>query len=353
MADRWNAQLLYEIRVGGIRSLHDARAAAEIVDLVEDSVRRTAFRSVYASALALAAEYRDAHAAAELFLADAQTARVDFALPYAHTVLAVALLGLRRFDASAEATRQALFEGRRLADAHAEANTHAVMGRLLLTQGRYEEALQALDGDYRSGVTRGMLGESLGCRAVALACLGDHRYLEAASAARATSSNLEPKTLAVIAAAIYSSMRNTPELGTAAVTAVDTTIESGAWDLFVCGYRAHPEFLIALRDEPDRLGCVLRVIDRAGDQQIALTLGLASPHRRGVATLSPRESEIHALLALGLTNREIAQRLYISEATAKVHVHHILEKLDVRTRTAAASRYQRRHDDDQATETSG
>ena len=30
IVDRWNAQLLYEIRVGGIRSLHDARAAAEL-----------------------------------------------------------------------------------------------------------------------------------------------------------------------------------------------------------------------------------------------------------------------------------------------------------------------------------
>ena len=134
-------------------------------------------------------------------------------------------MGLRKFDASAEATRQALFEARRLADTHAQANTQAVVARLLLTQGRYEEALQALDSDYRSGVTRGMLGESLGCRAVALACLGDQRYAEAATAALTVSSNLEPKTLSVTAAAIFSSRSNTPELHTHAVAAVDTAIK--------------------------------------------------------------------------------------------------------------------------------
>jgi DNA-binding NarL/FixJ family response regulator len=42
------------------------------------------------------------------------------------------------------------------------------------------------------------------------------------------------------------------------------------------------------------------------------------------------------LLAHGLTNREIAGRLIISEATADVHVKRILRKLDVRSRAQAA-----------------
>ena len=52
--------------------------------------------------------------------------------------------------------------------------------------------------------------------------------------------------------------------------------------------------------------------------------------------LTRREQEVLALLAQGLTNREIAQALVISEVTAKVHVRHILKKLGVRTRTQAA-----------------
>ena len=44
------------------------------------------------------------------------------------------------------------------------------------------------------------------------------------------------------------------------------------------------------------------------NQRIAQTLGICSSQKRGIATLSPRESEIHALLALGLTNRQMAQQ---------------------------------------------
>ena len=50
----------------------------------------------------------------------------------------------------------------------------------------------------------------------------------------------------------------------------------------------------------------------------------------------PRESEVHELLAQGLTNEEIAKLLYISRSTTKVHVKHIYEKLGVRSRLEAA-----------------
>jgi DNA-binding NarL/FixJ family response regulator len=53
--------------------------------------------------------------------------------------------------------------------------------------------------------------------------------------------------------------------------------------------------------------------------------------------LSPREREVLALLADGMRNREIAQRLFVSETTVKTHVRHILEKLHVRNRAEAAA----------------
>jgi DNA-binding CsgD family transcriptional regulator/sugar lactone lactonase YvrE len=48
--------------------------------------------------------------------------------------------------------------------------------------------------------------------------------------------------------------------------------------------------------------------------------------------LSPREREVAAMVAEGLTNREIAARLFISERTADGHLEHIREKLGVSTR---------------------
>jgi DNA-binding NarL/FixJ family response regulator len=50
------------------------------------------------------------------------------------------------------------------------------------------------------------------------------------------------------------------------------------------------------------------------------------------AILTARELEIARLVASGLRNRRIAQRLFVSEATVKTHLHHIYDKLNVESR---------------------
>ncbi len=71
----------------------------------------------------------------------------------------------------------------------------------------------------------------------------------------------------------------------------------------------------------------------------------AAPHPReeredgetnGLDVLTPRERQVLELVALGLTNREIAARLVISENTVRTHLRRILEKLHVRSRVEAA-----------------
>jgi DNA-binding CsgD family transcriptional regulator/tetratricopeptide (TPR) repeat protein len=57
--------------------------------------------------------------------------------------------------------------------------------------------------------------------------------------------------------------------------------------------------------------------------------------------LTSREHEVLAAVAEGLTNREIGHRLYISERTVGVHVSHIFDKLQVRTRVQASRVYLR------------
>lgn len=59
-------------------------------------------------------------------------------------------------------------------------------------------------------------------------------------------------------------------------------------------------------------------------------------HRSGMGGLTAREGEILDLVAQGLTNREIAERVYLTEKTVKHYMTNILQKLHVRNRVEAA-----------------
>jgi DNA-binding NarL/FixJ family response regulator len=57
----------------------------------------------------------------------------------------------------------------------------------------------------------------------------------------------------------------------------------------------------------------------------------------GAPVLTPRELEVLKLVAQGLSNPDIAQRLILSEHTVRRHLANILRKLDLSSRTAAAA----------------
>jgi DNA-binding NarL/FixJ family response regulator len=96
---------------------------------------------------------------------------------------------------------------------------------------------------------------------------------------------------------------------------------------------------------PEQLIAAVRIV-AAGDALIApaITKRLieqfaraAPPSTRSpqIASLTPREREVLTLVARGLSNREIAAELVLSEATVKTHVKRVLAKLEVRDRVQA------------------
>lgn len=76
-------------------------------------------------------------------------------------------------------------------------------------------------------------------------------------------------------------------------------------------------------------------------QDMAFSLGqqVGTAVRAAEATdgLSDRERQVLVLVATGATNKEIAQELTVTENTVKVHLRHILDKLDLRNRQQAAA----------------
>ena len=112
--------------------------------------------------------------------------------------------------------------------------------------------------------------------------------------------------------------------------------------------QAHFELARALaRDQPEGALAEARAAlegferlpaDRHADAVDALmrTLGSHRPTQRTSGVLTQREAEVLVLLGHGLTNPEIAERLYISRKTVEHHVSRLLAKLALRSRAEAA-----------------
>jgi DNA-binding NarL/FixJ family response regulator len=84
--------------------------------------------------------------------------------------------------------------------------------------------------------------------------------------------------------------------------------------------------------DPSVTGRVLNVYRDAPGSRTAAGPGKADP---AVASLTGREREVLELIATGLTNDEIAERLVLGAGTVKTHVNHIFLKLEVRNRAEA------------------
>jgi DNA-binding NarL/FixJ family response regulator len=109
---------------------------------------------------------------------------------------------------------------------------------------------------------------------------------------------------------------------------------------------ANPELAVA------EARSALAVLERLGangdaDAADALLRSLGAAGRTGpkrVGVLTRREQEVLRLVGLGLSNPEIAQRLFISRKTAAHHVSNVLAKLGVRNRAGAIAYATRQED---------
>jgi ATP/maltotriose-dependent transcriptional regulator MalT len=191
-------------------------------------------------------------------------------------------------------------------------------------------------------IPRALLGELLAHRALFLAAIGSlGEAREAIDEARTASRYIDAVHVSRAAEAILDIQTKKANLGRAsAQQSAATLFASGHLDVLVIACRVFPELARAAADDPKIRTLIVRLFAESHDSDLGKAVGLPMPRAaRARERLSNRERDVFELIAQGRTNREIAKTLFISESTTKVHVHHILEKLGVRSRTEAVRAY--------------
>jgi len=314
----------------------DLERGLHLLARVRDPLVRSSFRHAYAQALIWAARYEEALAAARECLSDASSHRLSFVIGRAERLEAMAEMGLRRFGRATSVLDRVERRLAELPDPFLAAEVRILRLRLFIALRAPERAREVLFPPQDIRVSGAEHAEYLASRALAMACAGDQEAasLLAAQALKIATS-MEVKALCECSAAVCALSCEDPDAGTLALSAYRASEATGDMDIFVCAYRGFPKLLESLIDTPARTA-LEQLLGRARDQALARSLGLNIGRSGTCDQLTHREREVGELIAHGLTNREIAEKLFVSIATVKVHVRHILEKLGVRTRTEAA-----------------
>jgi ATP/maltotriose-dependent transcriptional regulator MalT len=329
------------VRWGGVRQALDRhRSTLDLLERTADPVVRSGFLQSYGTALNLAARYADACALADRQIADARRFGLDWVGTHALEMKALAQIGLRDFQGAQAALRTAWQLAEAADDFHAQINARALLARIPLAQGAPGKALELLDLTASRSVGPGMEGEVRSMRALALACRGAVEEAEAEiEASESITTHLEARGLRAFAKALAADRRG--DVGgrnkQLELALIDAQVAGNA-DSFVVAYRLAPNLLKVIAGTGLALSDFLlhplstydpRLAEKAGLNQRAIGI-------RPASLLTDREEEVLDLLRQGMSNREIAQTLWIAQSTAKVHVRHIFEKLGVRSRTEAA-----------------
>ena len=321
---------------GGLESaLDNARCTSSLASQVADPIVHTGFLAAFSYSLLLTCRYREGLKQIEALLRVAETCGIEFPISYGQIFRARGLIGIRRFG-TADRTLSTL--ERRVGDqpnSFFSGNLPMERARLYASVGDVGRALDVLSPGPDDQFIRTGRGEFLGWQALLHAAAGESNRARAlAIEARSTSRGLETAALASLTETIIAL-----EVGdtAAASEGMSAVIASEVWDPVVIAIRGVPAIGSFIAEVDRWRSWLQRLLSASSDTSLARKLGLQIPRAaRRQTGLTPRESEVHDLLAQGLTNEEIAKALFISLSTTKVHVKHIYEKLGVRSRVEAA-----------------
>ena len=303
-----------------------------------DPLIRSAVFRAHAAVLVLGAHYREALDAVRRALGEAEQSHLEFVRPHTLVSQVAAYIGLRRFSDADASLRKIEVAAQLMDDPYLAANADILQCRLLLSEGSPQDALQAVSGSWSRGPTPARRMEFGVTRAAALACSGNPTTaLEVLEEVKGSSRWVEPQLLYGWVRSICLLLVGSTEAEQAVVNAYKATISAGGLDTFVFANRLHPAILTLLAKDERRHDSLSTLLARSNDHQQATAAGITMPSEGSEgAPLTRRERDVYSLLAEGKSNRAIAEALFITEATAKVHVRNILRKLGVRSRVEVA-----------------
>jgi LuxR family maltose regulon positive regulatory protein len=325
-------------------ALADAiESVAGVVDSVGDSkdpLVRTGFLQTYGAALGLLARYREATPIAERQLEEAERYHLDWIVPHALQMGAVAQMGRRDFEGATKSIDRSVRLALEQGNLHTQVNGLVLKARTYLCCGSAERAVEVLSNRDKPFTSPGMEGEYLATLGLCLACCGRTEEAFARTLeSQHVSSQLDAEPMREFTHLVAAHVHDGAIESALYDKALRTARNTGNFDAFVCAYRAFPPLLDGLKDadpHDSKLFADLVIeVDPSHAEKIGLLAPTRSKHEK--EPLTRREQEVLDLMCQGLANREIARALWISESTVKVHVHHVLAKMGVRSRTEAVA----------------
>jgi DNA-binding CsgD family transcriptional regulator len=337
--------------------------ATSILDTLVSSAQARGATRIQASALTAravasyrAGRLRDAEVDARLALELAEGDSSDFLRPYKLAQQTGALIERGQIEAAARLLRPSELNGDRADRSFFETILRDTYAQLLARQGRLKAALRELqtveqaDRDWDNQnpgwtiwrSTAAFVHHRLGNweKAAELAA-------EDVRAARAFGAPLAIGTALRTAALVARGDRieqlreaaNVLERSEARLEYAHTLVELGA-ALRRSGHRSDAREPLTIGLELARECGASPLADNASHELAATGARVRGPRKNGPGTLTPSELRIAAMAAEGLTNREIAQALYLSPKTVEMHMSHAFDKLEISSRVRLAAALQ-------------
>jgi DNA-binding CsgD family transcriptional regulator/tetratricopeptide (TPR) repeat protein len=304
----------------------------------------TSFFTRIAEVQFIRSRYEEALALASRGLKIATDLHLDFALGYCLVQRANAEIALRRFEAARRSLKTLIGILLSHKDPYLELENQVLHMRMKLANRRHRFTEKLFPEQTWSDASSAVKSEYLGLKALTAIARGEpDEALWFAARASELSDGADARFSSQLASAIAHRMKGGDEQSfrESIVRFTQECADAEVLDSLVQAARADSRVAsIAASDATARV--VFRdALLRSNDEAIARPASLIAEEMEHALTgglhdiLTPREIEVLQLMSRGLSNAAIAESLVIAESTVKVHVRHILRKLNVATRLQA------------------